>query len=114
MFARSNRRARSGNTDSPGNTSSAENPDRKQPPNRQALARLLRLAAPYWRQLAVSAVCLVVTSLLMLVFPMILTRIVDSAISQGDASIITNFALILVGIFVVQFVFNFGQSYLLS
>ncbi|MEO5953660.1 MAG: ABC transporter ATP-binding protein [Chloroflexia bacterium] len=108
MFARPRRRARA---DSPDKT---DNPERKQPPNRQALARLLRLAAPYWRQLVISAVCLVITSLLTLAFPIIITRIVDSANSKGDASTITNFALILIGIFVVQFIFNFGQSYLLS
>lgn len=108
MFSRSNRRGRA--QTSPPN----DNPDRKQPPDRKALARLLRLAAPYRLQLVISAVCLVISSLTMLAFPMLIQRIVDSAINLGDASTITGLALTLIGIFIVQAIFNFGQSYLLT
>ncbi len=91
-----------------------DNPDRKKPPDRVALRRLLRLAAPYWRQLVFAAVCLVISSLLTLAFPLLIQQIVDRAVITHDGGAMTGIALLLVGIFVVQSVFNFGQSYLLS
>jgi subfamily B ATP-binding cassette protein MsbA len=108
MFPRSNRRNRRDKI------VTTDSPERKPPPDRQALARLLRLASPYWRQLTIAAVCLVVISLLTLSFPLVLQRIVDSATTLSDPSTITALALVLIAIFVVQAVFNFGQSYLLT
>jgi subfamily B ATP-binding cassette protein MsbA len=78
------------------------------------LRRLLRLAIPYWRQLVVAAVCLVISTSLTLTFPLLIQGIVDGAIVHQDAALMTGLALMMVAIFVVQAVFNFGQSYLLS
>jgi subfamily B ATP-binding cassette protein MsbA len=84
------------------------------PPDRATLARLIRLARPYWKFLVVSAVCLAVSTLLQLSFPLLLQRIVDSAITYKDVGMMTASALVLVGVFLVQAVFNFGQTYLIS
>jgi subfamily B ATP-binding cassette protein MsbA len=78
------------------------------------LARLIKLARPYWKFLIVSAVCLVVSTLLQLTFPLFIGRIVDSAITYKDMTMMTASALALVGVFAVQAVFNFGQTYLTS
>ncbi|MGA7729646.1 MAG: ABC transporter ATP-binding protein [Chloroflexia bacterium] len=98
----------------PNRWATSDSPDHNQPPDRVALRRLFRLAAPYWRQLLLAAVCLVISTLLTLAFPLLIQGIVDGAIVSKDPSAMTGLALLMVGIFVVQAVFNFGQSYLLS
>jgi len=59
-------------------------------------------------------VCLVASTLLQLTFPLFIGRIVDSAITYKDMAMMTASAVVLVGVFAVQAVFNFGQSYLTS
>lgn len=107
MFSRSRSNRRSRLTDT-------ESSERKAPPDRKVLRRLLGLAAPYKGHLAVAAVCLLITTVLTLAFPLMIQRIVDSAVVDGDAGAIAAPALTLVAIFVVQALFNFGQAYLLS
>jgi subfamily B ATP-binding cassette protein MsbA len=99
---RPNRRARQGTGDT------------ERPPDRAALRRLFGLARPYWKQLLLAAVCLVVATLLTLSFPLLTQRLVDSVVVDEDAAALTAIALTMVGVFLVQAVFNFGQSYLLS
>ena len=89
-------------------------PADKRPPDRAALKRLFALARPYWKQLVLAAVCLVVSTLLTLSFPLLTQRLVDSAVVDKDAAALTVIALTMVGVFLVQAVFNFVQSYLLS
>ena len=88
--------------------------DTGQPPDRAALRRLLLLALPYWRYLAVAGVCLAVATLITLAMPLLVQRLVDSVIVQKSGSALTGVTLTLVGIFLVQAAFNFGQQYLLS
>ncbi len=86
----------------------------KRPPDRAALKRLFALARPYWKHLVLAAVCLVISTLLTLSFPLLTQRLVDSAVVDKNAAALTVIALTMVGVFLVQAVFNFGQSYLLS
>ena len=55
-----------------------------------------------------------VATLLTLTFPLLTQRLVDSAVVDKAAAALTTIALTMVGVFLVQAVFNFGQSYLLS
>ncbi|MDQ6693235.1 MAG: ABC transporter ATP-binding protein/permease, partial [Chloroflexota bacterium] len=88
--------------------------DRTRPPDPAALRRLLRLAFPYWGRLAVAAFCLVVSTLLTLSFPLLIQKIVDSAVTKHSSAEMTSTAIELVGIFLVQSIFNFGQFYLVA
>jgi subfamily B ATP-binding cassette protein MsbA len=56
----------------------------------------------------------VVSTLLQLTFPLFIGRIVDSAITYKDMAMMTTAALALLGVFAVQAIFNFGQTYLVS
>lgn len=93
---------------------SKEEGDRTRPPDSAALRRLLRLAAPYWGRLVVAAICLVISTLLTLSFPLLIQSIVDSAVTKHDGALMTATALELVGIFLVQAVFNYIQFYLIA
>lgn len=88
--------------------------DRTRRPDRASLRRLLTLAVPYWRRLLVAGVCLVVSTLLTLTMPLFIQKIIDSVMVQKDMSAMTGLALGLVGVFLVQSLFNFGQSYMLA
>ncbi|MEO8288027.1 MAG: ABC transporter ATP-binding protein [Chloroflexota bacterium] len=99
---RSNRRSR------------ANKEDLKSPPDRATLGRLLRLALPYRKQLILASICLVISTLLQLTFPLLIQRIVDGAITYHDGDIMTTAAIQMVGVFLLQAVFNYGQLYLLS
>jgi subfamily B ATP-binding cassette protein MsbA len=98
----------------PGRRAGPVSPDDKRPPDRAALRRLFGLARPYWKQLVAAAAFLVVSTLLTLMFPLLTQRLVDSAVVERNAAALTAIALTMVGVFLVQAVFNFGQSYLLS
>ena len=94
--------------------------------DRSALWRLLTLARPYWRTLTAGGVCLIVSSLLGLVLPWLVRRLIDGAFFARSAAAVDfraasrnmaslRWALVaLVAIFTVQAAFNVGQSYLLA
>lgn len=84
------------------------------PPDRATINRLLSLARPYWRQFALAAVCLVAATAVTLSLPVFIQGLVDATVVHKDPSLMTNLLMLMVGAFLVQAVFNFGQSYLLS
>ena len=75
---------------------------------------MVGLARPYWRQLVIAGICLAISSLVTLAMPLFLQQLVNSVVVNKDAAMMTTLTLGLVGLFVVQSVFNFAQSYLLS
>lgn len=88
--------------------------DKERRPDRASLRRLVRLAAPYWRQLVFAGICLGVSTLLSLSMPLFIQMLVDSVINDKDAGKMTSIALALIVVFLVQAVFNFGQQYSLA
>ncbi len=69
---------------------------------------------PYATRLAVAFVFLVLAAAAGLVFPAVLRALLDAAFELKDARALDRLALLLVGVFAVQGVANFGQVYLLS
>jgi subfamily B ATP-binding cassette protein MsbA len=69
---------------------------------------------PYATRLAVAFVFLVLAAAAGLVFPAVLRALLDAAFELKDAHALDRLALLLVGVFAVQGVANFGQVYLLS
>lgn len=84
------------------------------PPDRATINRLLSLARPYWRQFALAAVCLVVATAVTLSLPVFIQGLVDATVVHKDSALMTNLLMLMIGVFLVQSLFNFGQSYLLS
>mgnify|MGYP001812546363 CR=1 FL=1 len=78
------------------------------------LRLLIPRLAPHRRALAVAAVLLLLATGIGLAFPLVVRELLDSAFLSptGDDSRLNFIALGLLGLFAVQAVINFGQSYL--
>ncbi|MDQ3327186.1 MAG: ABC transporter transmembrane domain-containing protein, partial [Chloroflexota bacterium] len=78
------------------------------------LWRLLGFVRPYGRQLALAGVFLTLSSLVFLALPWGVRNIIDSALVERDAGQLNLVTGALVGILVLQTLFGFAQTYLLS
>ncbi|MFL5732957.1 MAG: ABC transporter ATP-binding protein [Chloroflexia bacterium] len=78
------------------------------------MKRLLSLARPYWRQFTLAAVCVVISTALTLSLPLFIQGLVNATVVYKDPALMTGLLMLMVGVFFVQSLFNFGQSYLLS
>jgi subfamily B ATP-binding cassette protein MsbA len=88
---------------------------KKRYPPRQAwgfLKLLIPRLSPYKGALAAAGVLLLLATGIGLAFPLVVRELLDSAFLAGDASLLNLIALGLLGLFAVQAVINFGQSYL--
>ncbi len=76
------------------------------------LKRLLPRLRPHVTALAGAGVMLLASTAVGLAFPLIVRELLDAAFLAGDQALLNRIALWLVGLFAVQAVMNFGQSYL--
>lgn len=76
--------------------------------------RLIGYLKPYTGKMALALVALLVSSGFGLAFPLVIVRLLDSVTKAKDFTPLNNLALLLVGIFLLQAVFSFLQSYLLT
>jgi ATP-binding cassette, subfamily B, bacterial MsbA len=83
-------------------------------PSRATLRRLLGLAAPYKAQFILAAVCLVAATAVTLSLPLFIQALVDAVVERRDPALMTSLLLTIVGVFLGQALFNFGQTYILS
>jgi len=77
-----------------------------------ALFRLRVYLRPYWRQVLLSLVLLLVLTGLSLVIPEIIREVIDVGLKQADVRVLVQLALILLGIGVLNSVLNYFQRYL--
>ncbi len=68
--------------------------------------------APYKRGLAFAGVLLLLGTGIGLAFPLVVRELLDAAFLAGDPSLLNLIALGLIGLFGIQAINNFGQSYL--
>ena len=78
------------------------------------LKRLFALTRPYRSQLAIGVVAVAVAGLLTLALPLLARDLFNSAFGSGGGAAINRIALQLLGLFVLQSVFNFLRVYLLG
>src|SRR5688572_5004429 len=76
------------------------------------LARLVPRIRPYRGRLIFGAVLLLASTAIGLIFPLAVRRLLDAAFLSASAPMLNRIALGLLGLFAVQAVLNFGQSYL--
>jgi len=80
---------------------------------RTATRRLLRLARPYRKHLAVAALCMVISTLGFLAIPYAFRLVTDSVFLHHRASQLNRVSLLLLGVVIATAVFGFGRGYLL-
>jgi ATP-binding cassette, subfamily B, bacterial MsbA len=76
--------------------------------------RLFGYLKPYWGRMTLAILALLVSSGFGLAFPLVIVRLLDTVTRAKDFTPLNNLALLLVGLFLVQAVFSFVQSYLLT
>ncbi len=81
---------------------------------RAELRRILSLARPQWRRLAVATVFLLVASAMGLLYPQAIRWIIDSALGHGGRATVDNAALVMLAIFSIEGAAVGLRSYLFS
>lgn len=76
--------------------------------------RLLRYLLPFWKVMMLAAFCLLVSSGAGLIFPWLIQHLLDGVFVHHDQGLLNQIALLLIVIFVVRSLFDFGQNYLVS
>ncbi len=98
-------------------TPTLETPDtgkRRRLGSPRALVRLVPWLRPYRGALVIATLCLIGSVAVLLAFPAVVNSLLDAAFQQRNGALLNRVALILVGLFALQGVFNFVQVYLLS
>ncbi|MEK9503546.1 ABC transporter ATP-binding protein [Gaopeijia maritima] len=76
------------------------------------LRRLAPRLRPWRSRLVLAGVLIVVTSVISLAFPLVVRELLDAAFLESSMGTLDRIALFLLGLFAVQAVLNFAQSYL--
>jgi len=76
------------------------------------LRRLGPRVRPHWPALAVAAVLMMISTAIGLAFPLVVRELLDAAFLAGDGDLLNTIALALLGLFLIQALTNFAQSYL--
>jgi ATP-binding cassette, subfamily B, bacterial MsbA len=79
-----------------------------------ALRDLVPRLRPHAGALAVAGILLLLTSGIFLAFPRVVGYLLDAAFVAGDRQMLDRIALALLGLFVLQAIAQFGQTYLIS
>ncbi len=83
-------------------------------PSPRALRRLWPLIRPYRGRLLLATGCLILSAAVGLAFPQIVRGLLDAAFVRHDRALLDRIALRLLGLFTLQALSNFAQTYLLS
>ena len=83
-------------------------------PSPRAVAWLWPRVRPYRWRLALAFFCLVLSAAIGLAFPQIVRHLLDAAFVRHDRGLLDRIALLLTGLFTVQAISNFAQTYILS
>ena len=76
--------------------------------------RLLCFLKPYWGRMLLASSALLISMGFSLVFPLVISRLLDAVAHAGNAAVLNHWALLLTGVFFGQAVFSFVQVYLLA
>ncbi len=76
--------------------------------------RLFGYLAPYWKQMVGAIVALLISSLVVLALPWAVSLLVDAVFQAGDAQLLNQIALGLLGLFLIQAIFFIIEIYLLA
>lgn len=79
---------------------------------KQMLSRILSYFTPYWKRMLLVIGCIVVTSILGLVPPILIKNIIDKALPQKDLKLLSLFIFVSVVIIIILGLFQVAQSYL--
>jgi len=79
---------------------------------RKMLSRILSYFIPYWTRMFLVIGCIIVTSILGLVPPILIKNIFDKALPQKDLKLLSVFIFVSIGITIILGLLQVAQSYL--
>ncbi len=82
--------------------------------NLRVVLRLLQYIMPYWLQMLLAFVLMLLSSAMTLLAPYLVKVAIDQAIAEGDLANLQDVALLMLGAFICLYVASSGQRYLLS
>src|SRR3990172_7602374 len=77
----------------------------------RSLIRLAAFSRPYWLRIVVTTACLIAITALSLAVPRLLQTAIDFGLAQGDAAVIAQIGLALIGIGLARALLNLVQRY---
>jgi len=77
------------------------------------LRNLYKFVAPYWKQMTLAAISLIIWSLISLAMPYAARYLVDSVFVTYSRTELNRMTAILFGLFIVQALIGYGQNYLI-
>ena len=83
-------------------------------PARETVPRILRVLSPYWRILALTSILTLCVSVLWLIPPVLLGRIIDDGILSGDIRLLAILSAVTAGVALTLLALGFLSDYLLS
>lgn len=83
-------------------------------PARETVPRILRVLSPYWRILALTSILTLCVSVLWLIPPVLLGRIIDDGILSGDLRLLAILSAVTAGVALTLLALGFLSDYLLS
>ena len=83
-------------------------------PAGETVPRILRVLSPYWRILALTSTLTLCVSILWLIPPVLLGRIIDDGILSGDTRLLAILSVVTVGVAFTLLALGFLSDYLLS
>lgn len=78
---------------------------------KKMLSRILSYFIPYWRRMLLVIGCIILTSILGLVPPILIKNIIDKALPQKDLKLLSQFILVSIGITIILGLLQVAQSY---
>lgn len=88
--------------------------ERRRVPSPEPLRRLWPRIKPHLGTLTVAAACLLASAAISLAFPLIVGKLLDAAFVTRGRELLDRIAVLLLGLFTLQALLNYGQAYLLS
>ncbi|HLQ30069.1 MAG TPA: ABC transporter transmembrane domain-containing protein, partial [Ktedonobacteraceae bacterium] len=89
-----------------------EHPKAKQPV--ATTRRLFGYLRPFWKQMILATIFLLFSTGAGLIFPWVIQHLLDSVFVHHDRGLLNQIALLLILVFLVRSLFDFGQNYLVS
>ena len=77
-------------------------------------SKILRYAKPYRKGIIFAFLCLVVTSVITLVLPLIVRNMINVVVVEKNAAALNNLTLDIIGVIAFQMVFGITQNYILG
>ena len=87
---------------------------RRRLPSPKQLARLWPRVRPHRQALILASVALLLSAAIGLAFPLVVGRLLDAAFVDQNRALLDRVALGLTGLFLIQAILNYAQTYLLS